>query len=191
MRVIGGRWRGRRLRFPDVAAIRPSAERLRETLFNWIAADVDGARCLDLFAGSGALAFEAASRGAAHVIAVEASRDAARALARNSDALGAGDVVEVVQARARAYLERRASPVDLVFLDPPFAQPELADEALACLARYGWLSPGARVYLEAPAQGACARIPSTWSVVRQKAAGDARGLLLCHRADHGGDRVDS
>lgn len=189
VRIIGGRWRGRRLRFPAVAAIRPTADRLRETLFNWTVADIDGARCLDLFAGSGALAFEAASRGAAHVTAVDASRDAVRALARNKDALGAGDVVELVQARASAYLERPVEPVDLVFVDPPFARPDLADEALAGLVRYGWLRPNGRVYLEVPVRGGgSAPTPANWHVLQHKAAGDAKGMLLC-RADGGAGMV--
>lgn len=190
VRIIGGRWRGRRLRFPAVGAIRPTADRLRETLFNWIAADVDRARCLDLFAGSGALAFEAASRGAAHVTAVEASRDAARALARNIDELGARDVVEAVQARASTYLERRAEPVDLVFVDPPFAQPELADEALARLARHGWLRPEARVYLEVAARSGAAPVPAGWQLLRHKTAGDAQGMLLCRVDESDGTAVD-
>lgn len=168
-------------------AIRPTADRLRETLFNWIAADLEGARCLDLFAGSGALAFEAASRGAAHVTAVDASREAARALARNVDELGAADVIAVLRAPATAYLERRGEPIDLAFVDPPFAQPELAAQALARLTHYGWLRRDARVYLEVPARGGFPPEPTNWEVVRQKAAGDARGLLMCRVDERAGE----
>ncbi len=183
VRVIGGRWRGRRLRFPAATGLRPTADRLRETLFNWISADLEGARCLDLFAGSGALALEAASRGAAHVTAVEASRAAVHALRHNVDELDAADVIEVVQARAGNYLARSPRPVDLAFIDPPFARPELATDTLARLARGGWLRPGACVYLEAPARGGSPAALEQWMVLRRKAAGDAHGLLLRWRGD--------
>lgn len=181
IRVIGGRWRGRRLRFPAVEGVRPTPERLRETLFNWLGRDVEGARCLDLFAGSGALTFEAASRGAARATAIDASRAVTRALARNAQTLEAGDAIEVVQARVARYLQRSPAPADIVFVDAPFAYPEWADAALARLAEAGWLAPCALVYVEASAHGRAPIIPAAWQRVRRQRAGDAQALLL--RAD--------
>lgn len=175
VRIIGGAWRGRRLRFPGAPGLRPTADRRRETLFNWLAGELEGARCLDLFAGSGALGFEAASRGAGRVVLVEASRDVAAALAVGRDRLGA-EAVEVVHARAARYLERSPEPFDLVFLDPPFDRPRLAASACDRLMR-GWLAHGARVYLELPAHGGSSPLPAGWAVVREAGGGDARGLL--------------
>lgn len=177
VRIIGGLWRGRRLRFPGAPGLRPTSDRRRETLFNWLAPDLPGARCLDLFAGSGALGFEALSRGAAMVVLVEASREVAAALAENRRELAAEDRAEIVHAQAARYLGRSAQPFDIVFLDPPFAKPVLAGETLERLAA-GWLAPGALVYLELAARAERPRIPPGWQLRREQAAGDAHMLLL-------------
>jgi 16S rRNA (guanine966-N2)-methyltransferase len=177
VRIIGGSWRGRRVRFPGAPGLRPTSDRRRETLFNWLAADIEGARCLDLFAGSGALGLEAASRGAARVTLVEASREVAAALAETVRELGAEDRVRVVHAQVARFLNREAAPADIVFLDPPFAQPRLAGDTLARLDASGWLAPGALVYLESAAHAEQPRVPAHWSLVRAKSAGDAHALL--------------
>lgn len=176
VRIIGGQWRGRRVHFPAAPGLRPTSDRRRETLFNWLAGDLEGARCLDLFAGSGALGFEAASRGAAQAVLVEASREVAAELAANARTLDA-ERLRVVHARVANYLNRAPEPFDLVFIDPPFQQPRLAGDTLQRLGR-GWLEPGARVYLEVAAHDTRPAAPNGWQLVREATAGDAHALLF-------------
>lgn len=177
VRIIGGKWRGRRLRFPAVPGLRPTADRRRETLFNWLAPDIEGANCLDLFAGSGALGFEAASRGAGHVVLVESSRQASRALMENRQALGA-DIVAIEVTTAERYLSGAPTgPFDIVFIDPPFARPELATAACESLTGH-WLAPGARVYVEFSAHTEPPGFPPTWHRLRTLTGGSVRGVLL-------------
>lgn len=181
VRIIAGDWRGRRIHFPAAPGLRPTSDRRRETLFNWLAADLSGARCLDLFAGSGALGFEAASRGAARVVLIEASREVAAALAESAAALDPGRF-QTVHARASSYLNRTPESFDIVFVDPPFAQPRLAAATLARLDG-GWLAPGARVYLEIDARGPRPAVPAGWILGREAGAGDARALVYDTPAD--------
>lgn len=178
LRIIAGRWRGRRWRFPDTD-LRPTPDRVRETLFNWLQPHVAGARCLDLFAGSGALGLEAASRGAASVVSVEADAAAARALAQLVTEWGASEV-RVVHADALQWLQQRRGagqagaaaegPFDLVFLDPPFAA-GLLGAAAALLAEHGWLGPGALIYTEQARETAPAAPPAGWEALKSGAAG--------------------
>ena len=171
VRIVGGRYRSRRLRVPPVAGLRPTPDRVRETLFNWLGQDLDGLACLDLFAGSGALGFEAASRGAARVVLVERDRRALQELERGRAAIGAGEV-EIVAADAAAYLRRAGEGFDVVFLDPPFRQ-----NALPALLRDlpPRLRPGARVYVESEEE-----VPATppWAELRRGKAGQVRFQLL-------------
>jgi 16S rRNA (guanine966-N2)-methyltransferase len=122
VRIIGGMWRRRVLHFPDAEGLRPTPDRVRETLFNWLGQDLSDLSCLDLFAGSGALGFEAASRGASRVAMVECSPAAAAALRANARALGAAGRVEIIETDAVKFASARskARPFDLVFLDPPY-----------------------------------------------------------------------
>lgn len=123
VRIIGGEWRRRVLRFPDAEGLRPTPDRVRETLFNWLGQDLDGLTCLDLFAGSGALGFEAASRGAARVVMVEQAARVAASLRENTRLLGAESRVEIAQADAVKFassLVQRGARFDVVFLDPPY-----------------------------------------------------------------------
>ena len=146
LRIIGGEWRGRRLAFPQQTAVRPTPDRVRETLFNWLQPSLAGARCLDLYAGTGALGLEALSRGAALAWLVEKDQRLVRAAEEHGRALAAGARLKVIRADARRWLEdSRPVPFDLVFLDPPYDVP-LAPllEAL----RQDWLSASARVYVE-------------------------------------------
>jgi 16S rRNA (guanine966-N2)-methyltransferase len=157
--------------------LRPTADRTRETLFNWLAPLLPGARCLDLFAGSGALGFEACSRGAARVVLVEQAPAVVRQLRQNAATLGAKGV-EVVQADALRWLERTdppaaGGPFDVVFLDPPFADGLLAP-AIAALDLYPWLSPGARIYWEAGAGDASPALPADMIQLRERRAGQVR-----------------
>ncbi|MDE2451571.1 MAG: 16S rRNA (guanine(966)-N(2))-methyltransferase RsmD [Gammaproteobacteria bacterium] len=180
LRIIGGSWRGRRLRFPPSPEIRPTPDRIRETLFNWLAARVPGARCLDLFAGSGAIGLEALSRGAAHVTFVERDPAAAREIAARLEEWGAR-TGRVEQGDARRFLEATpAGPFDIVFLDPPFASPLLAETAER-LERGGWLADDALVYIECPAAGASPPVPRRWKPLKAKQAGEV-GYHLYSRA---------
>jgi 16S rRNA (guanine966-N2)-methyltransferase len=171
VRIIAGQWRSRILRFPESATLRPTPDRVRETLFNWLGQRLDGLACLDLFAGSGALGFEALSRGAARVVMVEANREAARSLADNAATLGATGL-EVVARDAMSYLAAATESFDVVFVDPPYAS-DLAARALAALPPR--LKPDARVYVES---AAAPEPPAPWRVVRQDRAGAVRYALL-------------
>lgn len=197
LRVIGGAWRGRRWRFPLNPALRPTPDRVRETLFNWLSQRVAGARCLDLFAGSGALGLEALSRGAAHVVFVDAdaaSVAALRALLASWPAPEFGATqpdparAEVVQADALRWIaQRRApqrAPFDLVFLDPPFASALLAG-CLAALDAGDWLAPDARLYVECAARTGPPELPPGWTWSRSRVAGEV-GYHLAQRDARGG-----
>lgn len=182
LRIIGGSWRGRRLRFPASPEIRPTPDRVRETLFNWLSSRVPGARCLDLFAGSGALGLEALSRGAAQVTFVERDPAAAREIGARLTEWGA-HAGSVEHADARVFLERTpAAPFDLVFLDPPFAA-GLLEESAQRLEQGGWLADGALIYAECPAS-AMPLIPQSWSALKAKRAGEV-GYHLYSRAERG------
>jgi 16S rRNA (guanine966-N2)-methyltransferase len=170
LRIIGGAWRGRKLRFPRDADIRPTPDRVRETLFNWLGARVPGARCLDLFAGSGALGLEALSRGAAQVTFVEHDTAAARELHARLAEWGAQGG-EVERADALRFLEGAARPFEVVFLDPPFASP-LLGAAAALLEERGWLAPGALIYVECAARDGLPPLPPRWAALKAKQAGE-------------------
>lgn len=177
LRIVAGQWRGRRLPVPDRPGLRPTPDRVRETLFNWLAPWIAGARCLDAFAGSGALGFEARSRGAGAVVMIERDPVAARQLQANARTLEVAGI-EILRADALAWLESGPSggPFDLVFLDPPFADGLLAP-ALDRLARPGWLAPGARIYLEAPRDRPWPPLPAGWMLTRDRTAGRIRYAL--------------
>lgn len=181
LRIIGGRLRGRRLPVPDQPGLRPTTDRVRETLFNWLAPNIAGSRCLDCFAGAGALGFEAFSRGAAEVVLIERAGAVAAQLKANAATLsaaadGPGGVLGVVKADALRWLAREApSPFDIVFLDPPFADAAV-EQAMALLTR-GWLAADAFVYVETPASAAPPVLPPGWTWHRERTAGQVRYAL--------------
>jgi 16S rRNA (guanine966-N2)-methyltransferase len=175
LRIIGGRWRGSRIVFPPLDAIRPSPDRVRETLFNWLQQQIVGARCLDLFAGSGALGLEALSRGAAHVTFVDREPQIGRHLTQTLERLGSRDAAVVIE-DAQRFLMRRAQSFDIVFLDPPFDSTAL--EQVSARLQQGWLAPGAYVYVECPAHRALSTLPAQWGVQRTKQAGQVGYHLL-------------
>ena len=177
LRIVAGNWRGRLLEIADVPGLRPTSERVRETLFNWLSPRIGGARCLDLFAGTGALGLEALSRGATTVIFVEISRRAARAIEDNVKALNAEGAV-VVNADARKFL-RSAQPgsFDIIFLDPPFAD-DLLEDLCRLIDELGLLSPRGRVYLEQDKGKPEAILPAGWTTLRSKTAGQVRYSLV-------------
>lgn len=178
VRIIGGEFGGRRLGFPDQRGLRPTADRVRETLFNWLAPHLPGARVLDLFAGSGALGLEALSRGAAHVLLVEQARTVAQKLRDNLALLGARDRAEVRQADARRLLAGRPdAPYDIVFLDPPYADGLLA-KVIPLLVEHGWLAPEAWIYLEQDSAHDWPTLPAGWQVHREGSGGQAAFRLV-------------
>lgn len=146
IRIIGGQWRGRRLSVPDRPGLRPTGDRVRETLFNWLQPYIGGAECLDLFAGTGALGLEAASRGAGRVVLVERDRALVDAI-RVAQSWPGGAGVEVIRDDALAWLGRSTNRFDIVFLDPPFGA-GLQARALEALVTHGLLADGALVYVE-------------------------------------------
>ena len=178
VRIIGGRHRGRRLHFRPGPGLRPTPDRVRETLFNWLQGEIHGARCLDLFAGSGALGLEALSRGAAYVLAIESNRRAAQSLRDNVERIGEAASVEVRGADALRLL--KAAPergFDIVFVDPPFAS-TLLPETCRLLEQNGWLGPAALVYLEQDAHQPWPPMPPNWTILREGAAGQSAQRLL-------------
>ena len=171
VRVIGGQYRRRLLDFPESAGLRPTPDRVRETLFNWLGQDLAGWVCLDLFAGSGALGFEAASRGAGRVVMIERDRAALDALEKNRAVLGAGQV-DILRADALAWLANSHETFDLIFIDPPFDS-GLAAGVLADLARH--LKSGGQAYVE---QGAEVIAPPGFALHRSGRAGRSHFALL-------------
>ena len=170
LRIIGGRWRGRKLSFPSLPELRPTPDRVRETLFNWLQPIIEGARCLDLFAGSGALGLEAASRGASAVVLVDWNPSAARQLQEHVRALRARQA-RVVQADARRWLSQCSAKFDLVFLDPPFDKALLAS-CCRLLQERRCLAAAARIYLERRGDNAAPELPAGWRLARSKTAGN-------------------
>jgi len=179
LRIIGGSWRGRKWRFPANADLRPTPDPVRETLFNWVGARAQGARCLDLFAGSGALGLEALSRGAAHATFVERDGAAARELGARLSEWGAGDA-RVEHTDALAFLAGKASAFDLVFLDPPFDS-DLLPRSAVLLENGGWLKADGLVYVECASRTGLPPLPPAWELLRAKQAGEV-GYHLFARA---------
>ena len=177
LRIVAGNWRSRLLDIADVEGLRPTSERIRETLFNWLAPAIHGARCLDLFAGTGALGLEALSRGAQSAVFVEESPLAARKLRHNVKLLDAAGAM-VLQTDAMDYLKSTdAGPFDVVFLDPPFAA-EIHDELCRLLARKDLLSPRGLVYIEQPRSQEQVALPEGWQIIKNKTAGNVRYMLV-------------
>ena len=194
VRLIAGELGGRKIRFPDARGLRPTADRTRETLFNWLLNDIEGSYCLDLFAGSGALGFEAVSRGAAHVTMIDASGSVVRQLQENSRLLGITDKVSIVPGKAAGWISNyqkiHQQPdqnngqttdlhrgFDIVFIDPPFADEQLQDVvdgifASQCLADRSWL------YIERDLKQAMPVLPENCEVMRDKKAGQVAFSLL-------------
>ena len=179
VRIIGGQWRGRKLQFFGAEGLRPTGDRIRETLFNWLQPSIEGSRCLDLFAGSGALGFEAASRGAAEVVMVEYHPATVRQL-QSQIALFDADNLSVRQGSALHYLNNLTAAVDLVFLDPPFHS-DLLQLSLDAIKPDRMLRPNGRIYLEYPLRQPPS-LPPGMDFIRQKKAGEAGyGLIAPDR----------
>lgn len=176
LRIIGGQWRSRQLVFEDAPGLRPTPARVRETLFNWLQYDVNGSRCLDLYAGSGALGVEAASRGAKRVVQVENNPEACRQLKANSVKLGA-EQISVVQQEVFRFLAGDAEAFDLVFLDPPFGK-QMAQQTCHWLEDKGWLASQAKIYVEVEKGLPLDNMPANWRMLKSKSAGEVAYYLF-------------
>jgi 16S rRNA (guanine966-N2)-methyltransferase len=179
IRIIGGKWRGRKLPVPDSPGLRPTTDRVRETLFNWLAPIIQGARCLDCFAGSGALGLEALSRYAHEAVLLEADRHVATQLSSNLTLLNAENG-QVVNTNSLQWLAQPGQPFDLVFLDPPFRKGLLA-ETIDLLEKFNWLAADAWIYVEAEAESTAAYVPASWQLHREKIAGQVTYRLYTLR----------
>ncbi|MDZ7751627.1 MAG: 16S rRNA (guanine(966)-N(2))-methyltransferase RsmD [Gammaproteobacteria bacterium] len=177
VRIIGGCWRGTRLPVVAGEGLRPTPDRVRETLFNWLGPRVAGARCLDLFAGSGVLGFEALSRGAAGAVLVERDPGAVERLRQGRERLDAA--AEVVHADALAWLAAAAPPFDIIFLDPPYGGGLLA-ASVKLIHRHGLAAPQGRIYMEDDSPDFT--VPGDWSLIRQGNAGQVHFALAAPSA---------
>lgn len=187
IRIIGGRWRGTRLSVPASPGLRPSSDRVRETLFNWLMPALPGARVIDVFAGTGALGLESVSRGAAHAVLVERDAALAQSLRETVARLSAQDSVEVVQGDALAWLARQPEAgFDLAFVDPPF-DADLWQLSLTALLPK--LAPGAWLYLESPPEAAPAA-PSGWTLHREGRTREVRFALYRAPGRRGADTLN-
>jgi len=176
LRIVAGNWRSRLLQIADVPGLRPTAERIRETLFNWLSPRIHGARCLDLCAGTGALGIEALSRGASSVVFVERSPVATKTLKANIASLCASGA-EVLNIDAQEYLAgSNVEAFDIVFIDPPFAG-DLQHELCRLLTEQQWLADDARVYVEMDRAQPELRLPENWLELKNKTAGNVRYVL--------------
>ncbi|MET0044641.1 MAG: 16S rRNA (guanine(966)-N(2))-methyltransferase RsmD [Candidatus Thiodiazotropha sp. 6PLUC3] len=171
VRIIGGEHRGRRLPFADLPGLRPTGDRVRETLFNWLQPRIVGSRCLDLFAVSGSLGIAAASRGASQVVMLDTASAVVRQLEENRQNLKLNQVT-VVRADALQWLEQEPAPFDVVFLDPPFSA-NLLGPLCQKLAQ-GWLAADARIYLEDETSRTLPVLPEGWQLLKEKVAGQVR-----------------
>ena len=178
IRIIGGEWRSRQIEFYDAPGLRPTPNRIRETLFNWLQNDIPGSRCLDLYAGSGALGFEAASRGAKAIVQVEQNSQACRALHDNAVKLNSGQIKLVQSDVFRFLAENNAGAFDIVFLDPPFGQ-NLAAQTCHWLEDKGLLTDRAKIYVEAESgKSFLENMPANWQLSKSKTAGEVAYRLF-------------
>ena len=180
LRLVGGRHGGRKLHFPDAKGLRPTADRVRETLFNWLAPVIEGSVCLDLFAGSGALGFEAISRGAAHVTMVEIASPVSRQLRQNADLLKESQHIDIHQHTARNWLEQSSGEkFDIIFLDPPFKE-NLLQDTLELIMNRQIVKPAGLIYIERDKQQQMPDLPENCSIIKDKSAGQvAYSLIEC------------
>lgn len=178
VRVIAGLWRGRKLSVLNAEGLRPTTDRMKETLFNWLMMDIANARCLDCFAGSGSLGIEALSRQAQAVTFLEKFANAAQQLKRNLASLKT-DKGKVVNTDSLQFLAQPNSeqPYDIVFVDPPFHH-DFVPKVLAYLAQNNWLSPNALIYVETEKQHAPLVLPEHWQVIKEKTAGQVVSRLI-------------
>ena len=182
IRIIGGQWRGRKLPVPDSPGLRPTTDRVRETLFNWLAPSMVDAHCLDCFAGSGALGLEALSRYAASATLLEMERSVAQQLQQNLATLKAVNA-KVVNTNTLTFLANPGTPHTIAFIDPPFRKGML-EETVRLLENNGWLADDALVYIESEVENGLPPVPAHWQLHREKVAGQV-AYRLYHREAQG------
>lgn len=176
VRIIGGKWRGRKIFFPNIQGLRPSPDRVRETLFNWLSPYLQDSVCLDLYAGSGVLGFEALSRGAQKVIFVDTSYEVIRQLHEDKNILHC-DTLEIYHQSAMDFFCHAKEQFDIIFLDPPFAQ-NLIEPTCQALAQSNLLKSKAFIYIEMESNKNILTLPANWEIVKQKKAGQVKYFLV-------------
>ncbi|MWP48301.1 MULTISPECIES: 16S rRNA (guanine(966)-N(2))-methyltransferase RsmD [unclassified Gilliamella] len=181
IRIIGGKWRGRKLTVLDKQGLRPTTDRIKETLYNWLMPVIHGSHCLDCFAGSGSLGFEAASRGAKSVTLLEKDKQVAQLLNKNKQLI-ACDVIEIYQTDTLEWLKKTApKQFDIVFIDPPFHQ-SLVAKTVSQLEQNNWLKPSAYIYIETEiGHDLTTYIPTHWHLHREKTAGQVHSYLFIRK----------
>jgi 16S rRNA (guanine966-N2)-methyltransferase len=182
LRIIGGKWRSRVVEFPDSEGLRPTPDRVRETVFNWLQMQIGGARCLDLFAGSGALGFEAASRGAEQVTLVESNHKVAATLTENLSVLKADNCQVITQSALDFVSSYRGDAVHLVFIDPPY-QADLWSDTAALLTKKKVLADNALIYLEYASKQQAPLLPDSWHLLKDKVAGEVHYCLYQYQPE--------
>jgi len=175
IRIIAGKHKGRKLPVLMADGLRPTTDRVKETVFNWLMPYLQGSRCLDCFAGAGSLGFEAYSRGASSVLMIELNKQAANQLQTNINTLNAS-AMSIKQTDTLAYLTGQATGFDIVFIDPPFNK-GMVDQVIGHLSQ-GWLNKGAMVYLEMEAHAPLPSLPSNWHLEKEKVAGQVAYRLF-------------
>ena len=180
IKIIGGKWKGTNLTFYDEPELRPTGNRIRETLFNWLQPNIQGSICLDLFAGSGSLGLEALSRGASKCVMVEKNKRVINHLAENIEKLSSS--TELIHDDALNYLSSKkpSKTFDIVFLDPPFDS-TIYESTMRVLELNNWLSRDALIYIEARSDSSMFQIPDNWSLFREQVAGNVSYMLYSRR----------
>ena len=180
IKIIGGEWKGTNLTFYDEPELRPTGNRIRETLFNWLQPNIQGSICLDLFAGSGCLGFEALSRGASKCVMIEKNKRVINHLTENIEKLSSS--TELIHDDALNYLSSKelSKTFDIVFLDPPFGS-TIYESTMRVLELNNWLSRDALIYIEARSDSSMFQIPDNWSLFREQVAGNVRYMLYSRR----------
>ncbi len=178
LRIIGGQWRGRKLDFADGEGLRPTMDRVRETLFNWLQGEIIGARCLDLFSGSGALGLEALSREAGKVVMIDKNPQAIQMIQKNLDLLAVKNA-QLILGDAEEYLHQSSTDelFDIVFLDPPFNQ-QLVHTFCLQLQKSKCLAPEVTIYIEMEKKEKLAKLPLGWEIIKEKKAGQLAYYLI-------------
>ncbi len=179
IRIIGGEWRGRKLKVPALPNLRPTPDRVRETLFNWLMPMITGAHCLDAFAGSGALGFEALSRGASQVVMVDSAREVVNLL-KEEAAIFKTERADIYQAELPDQLKIPHQPFDIVFLDPPYSTGVLKRCCLF-LEERGFLADEAHIYLEAAENIIATELPANWQIIKSKKTGQVAYHLVLRK----------
>ena len=175
VKIIAGKWRGRNIKFPTSDGLRPTANRTRETLFNWLAPVINHAKCLELFAGSGSLGFEALSRGANHVVMIDTDIKVAQQLKDTAKILNAENLT-IHQMTAEQYIQTSKEKFDIVFIDPPFSS-NLIEPICNLLDKHDLLNPNAHIYIETQKKLSSPTLPASWQILKAKTAGQVAYYL--------------